>query len=255
MTSRTCASWEFPYYVGDPPPEDGSTRRSSAMNIASVPWRCGHSCTAPGEVGRLRVGRLRNQRHDVLQTGVGPVRQDWPDDPGRLLDNGRAGGVEDHAAGPDRVEGAAQQRLLQRHQGAEVVAGTPPAALRPAAQRPQASARCIDEHPVEHALCPRRPGAVTDDESPRVARRAVATSLARCGWRSLASSRAPFSVARAASRAAFPPGPAHRSSQRSSGPQPSRARVRGRPAVTRRPGPRLARRGRPGSRRGRPTRG
>jgi hypothetical protein len=57
-----------------------------------------------------------------------------------------------------------QQRSLERHQGAEVVARTPPAALRPSAQRTQPGARRIHEHPVESALGPRWPGAVADDD-------------------------------------------------------------------------------------------
>ena len=116
------------------------------------------------EVSRLGVGRLRDQRDGVLETGVGSVRQDGLDHPGRLLEDRRAGRVEDHSPWPDRVERAAQQRLLQRHEGAEVVARTPPAALRPPAQRTQPGARCIHEHPVESALGPRGPGAVTDDD-------------------------------------------------------------------------------------------
>ena len=50
------------------------------------------------------------------------------------------------------------------------------------------------------------------------ARSACSTSWVRCGCSSLATIRAPRSPATAASSAALPPGPAHRSSQRSSRP-------------------------------------
>ena len=50
------------------------------------------------------------------------------------------------------------------------------------------------------------------------ARSACSTRRARWGWSSFATIRAPRSPATAASSAALPPGPAHRSSQRASGP-------------------------------------
>ena len=87
---------------------------------------------------------------------------------------------------------------------------------RRSAPRPEqgASTRTRSNEPSLHGG--RVPSPTTT--SPVVARIAWATSRARCGSRSLASSRAPRCVASAASRAALPPGPAHRSSHRSSRP-------------------------------------
>ena len=200
------------------------------MNIASVPWRCGHSWTAPGEVGRLRVGRLGHQRprrpRGVRRRGSASTASHHA---GRLGDDGRAGRVEHHAAraapsrarcpaapaaaapGRSRSVGRRRQRLSGR---------------RRSAPRPEHGASTSTRS--KRALGPRRPGPVTRRRRrPSVARSAWATSRARCGCRSLASSRAPRCVASAASRAALPPGPAHRSSQRSSRPSTAaRARAR-----------------------------
>ena len=81
----------------------------------------------------------------------------------------------------------------------------------------------VDHDPVEGAgswAPSSRPSPVrtSSTASAGTARSACSTSCVRCGCSSLATIRAPRSPATAASSAALPPGPAHRSSQRSSRP-------------------------------------
>ena len=65
--------------------------------------------------------------------------------------------------GPDQVERRGDQPPLQQHQAEQVVGAPPPARLGTAAQRAQAGARRVDQHPVEPARavtaarCRRRP--------------------------------------------------------------------------------------------------
>ena len=168
------------------------------------------------------------------QPGLGRVRR-----AGHVGDQRRPGG-------PRRAPTPSSSRCSRRQRG-EVAGLPPPARLGPAAQRAQPGARRVDQHPVvRRGLAgdrPRRP-------SP------VRTCTASPGWpppggparpgarpTSLATSCAPRSAASAPSSAALPPGPAHRSSQRSSAPlergrRPAPARPAGCPRPARRRGPR-----------------
>ena len=224
--------------------------------MASVPWRCGHSCTAPAQVRRLGVGGLGDQRPGVLQQDVLAGPQHGRDHADRLLDHRRAGRVEDDPARADRVQRAGQQADLQRHEPLDVPAGTPPAALRAPAQGPQARARRIDQDPVEGPVQPRRAEAVAGDD---VTRRWRAWP-GRPASRGAAAARWPAAgrPARSPGRRAAPPcRPARRTGPASARPAPRRPPGTGpaRPAANPRPGPRPARRGQPGSRPGRRSRG
>ena len=160
------------------------------MKIASVPWRCGQSWansgpadSVPGTSGQGRVS-VEDLHARVVADHVGD------DVAGFGRDRG-AGHVRDHAAGADRGEGRAEQRPLQLGQGREVGLGLPPAGLGTAAERAEPRAGGVDQHPVEAAVGPGRPGAVGDDDLGRgavaAARDSVSlTRAARCGWSSAA---------------------------------------------------------------------
>ena len=157
--------------------------------------------------------------------------------------------VGDDAAGPDGVERRVEQVALQRA----------PARRRPraaAASAPRAGgaarrARCTARRPAPGRTPPARQAGARavgdDDRRPAVAGRRAATSPARCGCQLGGEQRARRArPASAPSSAALPPGPAHRSSQRSSRPVERRGGQRERDelaALVLHAGPALAHRG------------
>ena len=162
----------------------------------------------------------RQQRRGVLQRRVGPRLEHGPHDPGGLLEDRGAGGVDDHAAGPHGVEGRGQQRALQRHQGVEV------GGLR----RQRASGRRRSApRPVQGASTstrskgpggPGRAGAVGRDHAQHaVGARPARAARVRPGAAAArrASSR-PSLGRQGREQRRLAAGPAHRSSQRSSRP-------------------------------------
>ena len=221
----------------------GYTRRSSARNIASVPCRCGHSWTRAGEVRALGVLHLGH-------AGAPPppaVRRSGRPAPPAPPRRSRGPPASRSRRGPRHP--VARSPGLRRAGAAATAPGPrgprapPPAALRAAAQGPEPGARRVHQHPVEGAVAPRRPGPVADHHVPVVARMACATSLARCGWRSLASSRAPRRPP--GPRAAPPCRPVRRTGPATA--RPGRRRRRratpAPPAASRRPAPPRDRRG------------
>ena len=193
------------------------------MNIASVPCRCGHSCTVPG-TGPAQSRHVGERGPSVLEHGVGAGAVHGGDHARGLGDDRRAGRVEHHAAGPDQVEGAPDQLALEHHQREQVVRLAPPPRLGTAAQRAQAGAGRVDEHPVEEPARygGRVPSAATTPMTPGRRRRRRRASGAP-GGRGAAAARWRPAVRPARRPAppaapALPPGPAHRSSQSSSRP-------------------------------------
>ena len=177
------------------PQLDGAGQRAGAVGHPGQQRRSASSSAASARVCEHRADHAR---------GLGQHR--------------RAGGVEHHAAGADQVQRRPRPAARWSSTSADQVVGlAPPARLGPAAQRAQPGARRVDEDPVEGAGRPRRRGAVGGDDAGDAVgagEATAATSPARCGCRSPATSRAPRRAASAASSAALPPGPAHRSSQR-----------------------------------------
>ena len=187
-----------------------SGRRSRARNIASVPWRCGHSWTvgpsprsgmAGGSgAGVEQLGRRR--RPAPPRIGLHDVR------PSRAVR--RAGRVGDDPAGPHQAQRAGEQLALQLRERLDVRradAATAPrvgGAARPGRCRGRRAAPGR-RSPAAAAGggCPRRP------PGRRARRRA-----GRAAW---CSSSPTTSSPRAASSAALPPGPAARSMVRGPG--------------------------------------
>ena len=206
------------------------SRRSSAMNIASVP------CTVrpqldvrarrrgPVDLGQARARasstarrRARRGTHVARpRRGLGQVR--------------RAGHVRDHAAGPYRVQRAAsssarcsgaerghvragcrRQRASGRRRSApSPVHGTSTSTRSKPRAATVAGTSVGDDDPVRQPAAYRRPVRRRDQGRP------VRLHLGRQRARHRARTRAP------PSSAAFPPGPAHRSSQRRSAPPSTR---------------------------------
>ena len=185
--------------------------------------RAGSRASAQGG-GEHRVGAVAvgPQLEAVDLVGVAAAGQHGAYDVARLRDHGRAGRVDHHAAraapsrAPSRAApaGAAPGPRRPRACAASATRDVGGARRAPStARRPAPGRRC---RAARRARIPSP--ASTCAAASGVARSADATSAARCGCRSLATSTAPRSAATAASRAAFPPGPAHRSSHRSSRP-------------------------------------
>ena len=231
-------------------------RRSSARNIASVPCRCGQSWTVPGQragaVGHVgaQPGGSRQQRRRVAERHVVARRPAPRSTTSRGLGEHRRAGRVERPRRPG-APGRAPQPSSARCSGTsavEVVRLPPPAGLGPAAQGAEPGARARRPAPGRRSPAGHGGrGAVGATITPRrrcgAGRARAATRSARCGWRSLATSRAPRPAASAASRAALPPGPAHRSSQRVVGAverrrRPARAPPAGSPRPARRRGPR-----------------
>ena len=134
-----------------------------------------------------------------------------------------AGRVGDDATRPRRVERTGEQVALQRRQPRDVGRLAPPPRLGPAPQRPQAGAGRIDDHPVVRVGLGRADLPAVAGPDRDLTRAAPGdhggqrwrTRSVRFGLTSLATRSASRSRARPASSPALPPGPAHRSSQRS----------------------------------------
>ena len=192
------------------------------MNIASVPCRCGQSCTAPVEVADAASSASGHQRAARPRVVRRPGRPAPPDHVGRLGDHRRAGRVEHH---PTR---AAPSRARSR---AARAAAAPASRGPPARRRQRLSGRRRSAPRPEHGAStstrskvPSEPGGprpVTGDHvapggPQRLGHQPRAVRLPLVGEQPGSALRAS-----AASRAALPPGPAHRSSQRSSRPSTS----------------------------------
>src|SRR3954453_940223 len=88
----------------------------------------------------VRVGQGADERCGVLKSYVVPLGEHRGDHAGRLGEDGGAGGVQDHSAGPNAVDGGGQQRPLERDELLEVRSGPPPAGLGAAPQRSEPGA-------------------------------------------------------------------------------------------------------------------
>ena len=171
-------------------------------------------------MGRLRVGAPPAARDWASsRTHVLAFGQHRPHHVGSLLDDGRAGRVDDHAARSHAVHRTRQERALEPSEHLDVCRPTAPPALGAAAQRAETGAGASTGPRSKLPGGPGRPGAVPGDDiaDGRPQR------LAGPAWRGVAGARwpavgLPAAVASAASSAALPPGPAHRSSQCSSRP-------------------------------------
>ena len=221
------------------PPEQGHEHRVGAVAVRP-------QLHGARQVGRLRVGRLRDQREGVLEPDVGSVGQDRLDHSDRLFHGGRAGGVEDHPAGPDEssalCSNACWRGTRSRRSSGYAASGSPVGD----AGRPDP---CMARRPAPGRRCPRPTAAGC--RRPRRRRRWSLAGHRRRASRGAVVARWPAAARRARSpaRRAVPPsrrdrrtGPA--SARPNRRPRPGRARVR--PAATRHPGPRPARHGLPG---------
>ena len=235
---------------------DRSPAAQQRQNIASVPCRCGHSWT----VGPVpEVGHAGGSSGRASSSSTVPLGEHVGDAPSVGLDQvRRAGHVGDHAAGPDRAQRGPQQLALQPGQRRQV--GRAGAASAPPAGGAASPARCTGRRPAPGRSASAGSFGVAAD---RRGRRPAARSTGRPPWprwrpgrpgarrtSTAVSRRRRAGAASAPSRPALPPGPAHRSSQRSSGPSSGAAAQRERaPAGCPRParGP-----GRPGRRPARP---
>ena len=216
----------------------GSTegrRRSALSRTRAAARRTSRRCRAgaatagrrPARWARARRPRPRARAARRPRSAyVGRPASDRTDHAGRLRDARGAGRVDDDSPGPHALQRAVEQGALQRDQARRGRSGRAATGLRPPPQRTET--RCTARRPAPGRTCPgattgRVPSPATTSP-PGWPARACRTRVARCGSRSLASSRAPRVAPIAASSAALPPGPAHRSSQRSSRPSTS-ARV------------------------------
>ena len=226
--------------------------------MASVPCRCGHSWTVPGR-GPAAVGHAGQQRRGVLQHHVGPAVQDRrrPPRPSRPAPASRSRRGR-RRPGRTASSAAASSARWSGTSADEVPGLPPPARLGPPAQRAEPGARGVDQDPVEGPGRPRRRRAVGGHDAQRRRRRpgqrpadqAGPVRLPLGGRPARPRARPPAP----ASSAALPPGPAQRSSQRSSRPvdaarPPAPARPAGSPRPARRRGPRRPPRPRRGRRR------
>ena len=182
------------------------------MNIASVPCRCGQSCTLRAR----RAARGRGSAIACTTAGVssaleaGMPGERRIDDSARLVEVRRAGDVRQDAAGPQGGDRGIQQRGLQSRELGDVRRPLAPAGLRAAAQRTEPGARRVEQDAVE-----RRPGSRSRTagrrlRAPREPDRTRPARCARAGPRRNELVRdevAPPSAASAASSAALPPGP------------------------------------------------
>ena len=233
------------------------TRRSSARNIASVRCRCGQSWTVPGS-GPAQSGTSGSSGARVLEATSSRAPSSAGDHVAGLGEHRRAGGVEDHAARADRVE--------RRGRAAPAGAGPASRGRRGVRRQRDSGRRRRAPSPVHGASTSTRsklpgrhggrvpsagdaPPATPASAGERAAHQPGPVRL-HARWRSGGRRAA---AASAASSAALPPGPAQRSSHRSS--RPSTAAPRpgpARPAGSPRPGRRRAPRPRRGRRPGRP---
>ena len=158
------------------------------MNIASVPWRCGHSWIVPGS-GPAASGR-RAAAAGVLERDVAPLLS-TDDDLAGLGQHRRAGRVDHHPPGPHRGPGRAptSRRCSSTRRSRSSGVRRQRASGGGAARR----ARCTARRPARGRTMPRRQrrrravggdhagDAVGAGAAPR------ATSAARCCCRSMAT--------------------------------------------------------------------
>ena len=133
-------------------PPSSATLRSSARNIASVPCRCGHSCTS-GPSPRCGTGSpaaSANSGRASTTLDVDALLEHVADDEPGLV---RGAGCRWRRRRRRRARVASiaerQQRALQRRRGRPGPPAYDASAPRAAAQRPEPGARCVDEDPVE----------------------------------------------------------------------------------------------------------
>ncbi len=198
----------------------GQEHRVGAVPVRPQLERAGQRPGGVGEVGQGRGGVEDLHVVAAVEHGAHHARG--------LGQHRRAGRVGHDPARPDRRQRGGEQRLLERapaprRRGRYAASATP---VGGAAHR--ARSRVRRPAPGRTCRAPRRAGC-RRPRPPRPGRRTrprwrAATSTARCGCRSEASSRAPRSAASAASSADLPPGPAQTSSQRSSRPSTRRLR-------------------------------
>ena len=182
---------------------------SAAANIASVPCRCGHSCTY-GPAPRPVIGRAGVEQRPGVDRGDGLAAQRVGHHADGLRQVRRTRRVQHDAA----VAGQRDGRRPAVRVCSFASAGTSPGWRRQRAsgrapQRAESRARRVDEHPVERAggqagLATVDPQHLDVQAARRSARRARrgAASVRR-------PSRAhPTAAAMAASNAVLPPGPA-----------------------------------------------
>ncbi len=201
--------------AGGPYEADGQARRRRrARNIASVPCRCGHSCTVgpsprsgtPGSSGRASSCSSSGWRRSTSPTGhdgLGQVR--------------RAGDVGQQPAGPQQLGAGGEQLALQPGQPGQVAGLPAPARLGTAPQRAQPAARGVEQHPVGATRAAAAGCASRSSTTARTPLRRTSRERGGAGPRAPAASRR-ARCARTSSSAALPPGPAHRSTQIRSGP-------------------------------------
>ena len=114
--------------------------------VGAVPVRPqlhGRAVAEVGHAGQQRPGV------ELLEAGVPAQRVGDRDD--RLGQVRRAGDVGQHPAGAQRRDRGVEQLALQPGQPGQV-AGAAPARLRPAAQRAEAAAGSVEQHPVGGAV-------------------------------------------------------------------------------------------------------
>ena len=202
-------------------PRSSRDPRSSAPNIASVPWRCGQSWNVPGS-GPAHQGTPGSSATASPSVASSRAARTADDDLGRLGQHRRAGRVEHHPAWPHGVERRREQRLLQRHERVEVRGLPAPARLGSAPERTEAGAGCVDQHPVERPRRPRRADAVGRHHAEHAVGVAERTSYqSGAVGLELAGEHAGTALRRPAPPAARPCRPARRRGRASARPGPS----------------------------------
>ena len=142
-------------------------RRSRARNIASVPCRCGHSCTDGPGPSRARPAAgpgVELLDRDLLLAGrrLAPATRRGRHHAHGLRQVRRARDVGDHAARAHVPQRGGEQLALQPRQLGHVLRPAPPPRLGPPPQGAQTGARGVDQHAVEGAVGQRRLAAVGD---------------------------------------------------------------------------------------------
>ena len=120
-----------------------------AVGVADVRAAAGAPRSAAAPTGRSRAGRAPRSRSAAQQVLA---------DAGSLDVGEGAHRVHERAAGLEQLDGRIDQRALHGRQALRGGRVDPPPRVRAAAQRPEAGARRVDEHPVERAAAERRVG-------------------------------------------------------------------------------------------------
>ena len=154
--------------IGGTPAGYAPGLRSKPRNIASVPWRCGHSCTRRALAEVRHAGQ---QRTGVELLHVAVLAQHGAQHAVGLGEVRRARDVGDHAAGAHVPQRGREELALELGQRRHVVGATAPAGFGPPSQRAEAGARGVHEHPVVGALGQRGLAAVGGVHVHRAGRR------------------------------------------------------------------------------------